>query len=99
MSKAISRLPHQVMASKSKGEGNHHGSFCHKKHHQLSLNAYFPFRYSYLAVTKDLEFEELEKKFLAVQKQADTLLADAQAFRDGVAGQSTTQPSNGEPKS
>ncbi|KAG2176568.1 hypothetical protein INT44_007231 [Umbelopsis vinacea] len=36
-------------------------------------------------VTKDLEFEEYEKKFLTVQKQADTLLADAQAFRDGVA--------------
>jgi hypothetical protein len=41
-------------------------------------------------VTKDLEFEELEKKFGTVQKQADALLADAQAFRDGVAGQSTT---------
>jgi hypothetical protein len=39
-------------------------------------------------VTKDLEFEQYEKKFLAVQKEADSLLADAQAFRDGVAGQS-----------
>jgi len=51
-------------------------------------------------VTKDLEFEQFEKKFLAVQKEADTLLADAQAFRDGVAGQSNyaTQQANGEPK-
>ncbi|KAG2180997.1 hypothetical protein INT43_008579 [Umbelopsis isabellina] len=56
MSKAISRLPHQVMASKSKGE-----------------------------VTKDQEFADLERRLAEVQGHADSLLADAQAFRDGVA--------------
>ncbi|CAO3687822.1 unnamed protein product [Umbelopsis vinacea] len=44
MSKAISRLPHQVMASKNKGE-----------------------------VTKDLEFEQMERKLADVSKQADAL--------------------------
>jgi len=62
MSKAISRLPHQVLASKSKGE-----------------------------VTKDLEFEQIEKKFMEIQRDADSLLADAQAFRDGVAAMLTHQ--------
>jgi hypothetical protein len=37
-------------------------------------------------VTKDLEFEQMERKLADVSKQADALLADAQAFRDGVAG-------------
>jgi hypothetical protein len=43
MSKAISRLPHQVMASKSKGEGKktEHGMahFVHKKDLRLPSNA------------------------------------------------------------
>jgi hypothetical protein len=38
-------------------------------------------------VTNDQEFAGLEKKLAEVQRQADSLLADAQAFRDGVAGQ------------
>lgn len=46
-------------------------------------------------VTKDLEFEQIEKKFMEIQRDADSLLADAQAFRDGVAGQSVSSETQG----
>lgn len=88
LQKAVSRLPHQILSKKAEGMQNS------RMLQNAAWRASWLFPKTTIAkplfrnaiVTRDPEFMELERQLKELTRHTERLQADAETYRDGVAG-------------